>query len=238
MDHINDNSLPLIFLGSNCVLEMYVQLCDSLGIKIHGIIDKDYFGNTDQIEGIKVIDSQDSFNNKDLLNYYKQNYNFFCAVNWTPVLNDVAVRDKEKRHHLIDLIDHHQLNCISLVDKNAVLPMSTKIGRGCFIDKYIDILPRVSIGDFTNLYTLSHIGHDTTIGRNCVIQRYCAVPSYAQLENNVFFSSAVKALKNSVTFGENTFIHEGIYIKRGTVKNETVSMYGKNLQRLVSQYVE
>jgi UDP-3-O-[3-hydroxymyristoyl] glucosamine N-acyltransferase len=154
------------------------------------------------------------------------------------VLNDVAVRDKEKRHHLIDLIDHHQLNCISLVDKNAVLPASTKIGRGCFIDKYIDILPRVSIGDFTNLYTLSHIGHDTTIGRNCVIQRYCAVPSYAQLENNVFFSSAVKALKNSVTFGENTFIHEGIYIKRGTVKNETVSMYGKNLQRLVSQYVE
>ena len=124
------------------------------------------------------------------------------------------------------------------VDSCAKIFKSTKIGRGCFIDGYINILPRVTIGDYTTIYTFSHVGHDTVIGKNCAIQRYCAVPSYSIMEDNVFFGSGTKALKDKTIYKQGTFVHEGIYLRRSTIENEVVSMYGSNTKRVVSQYVD
>jgi acetyltransferase-like isoleucine patch superfamily enzyme len=235
---VNDNSKPLIFLGSNIVMEVYIEACEDLGIEIHGIIDNDYFGNTDKICDIPVIDTEQSFNDPVKRKYYQDNFNFFCAVNWLPLTDEIAARNKLKRQQLINVIENNHLNCISIVDRFAKFSKTTKFGRGCFIDGCTHIMPRVSIGDFTTVYTHTNIGHDAVLGKNCVIQRMCVIPPYGILEDNVFFGSAVKALKQGAVFGENSFINEGIYIKRGTVKNEVVSMNGDNMRRVVSQYIE
>jgi UDP-3-O-[3-hydroxymyristoyl] glucosamine N-acyltransferase len=188
--------------------------------------------------GIPIIDTEQSFNDPTKQKFYRDNFNFFCAVNWLPMADAISTRNRLKRSRLIDVIEHHQLNCISIVDRFAKVSKTTKIGRGCFIDGCTHIMPRVSIGNYTNIHTHTNIGHDAVLGNNCVIQRMCVVPPSSILENNVFFGSAVKALKEGVTFGEGTFVHEGIYIKRGTIKNEIVSMHGDNMRRIVSQYIE
>ena len=187
VDHINDNSKPLIFLGSNIALEVFSDACEHLNIQVHGIIDKDYWGNTESYCGVPIIDTEESFNDASKLQYYRDNFNFFCATNWIPTTDVVSVRNRLKRDNFIKLIEDHNLNCISIVDPCAKILKSINIGRGCFIDGYINILPRVTVGDYTNIYTFSHVGHDTVIGKNCVIQRHCAVPSDSIVEDNVFF---------------------------------------------------
>ena len=53
-DMIQQNS-PLVFLGSSSNLELWVELAERAGVTIIGIIDSDYFGNTDNIAGIPII---------------------------------------------------------------------------------------------------------------------------------------------------------------------------------------
>jgi hypothetical protein len=52
--------------------------------------------------------------------------------------------------------------------------------------------------------------------------------------DNVYFGLCVKALKHGAKFGSGTIIHEAIYIRRGTVENEVVSMESDNLRRVKS----
>lgn len=231
---INDTSRPLIFVGTNSNMYQYSEMCESVGISVAGIIDSDYFGNTDTYCDIPVIDSQESFNCPEKLDFYKKNYNFFCAVNWTPITSSpIAIRNREKRRIIIDLIDQCNLRCVSLVSSKSCVSPSATVGKGVFIDHLVNIESKVVIGDFTNLYAYTHVGHTSVIGRNCVFQRISVLAHDSVFEDEVYFSPLVKLTKGGVRIGTNTFIHEGVYIRRGTIPNEIVSLTGGNLSRVI-----
>jgi hypothetical protein len=97
---------PLILLGTNIALYKQIEVCENNGIEIAGIIDSDYFGNTEKFCGQTVIDTEESFKDLEKSSYYKENFNFFCAVNWSPELQSVQIRNREKRKKLIDMIDN------------------------------------------------------------------------------------------------------------------------------------
>jgi carbonic anhydrase/acetyltransferase-like protein (isoleucine patch superfamily) len=220
-------------------MEKYTDLCDDHDITIHGIIDSDYWGNTDSVCGVPVVDSEESFNDLDKLNYYRNNFNFFCATNWAPLPDSGSIRNREKRTKLINLIQQHSLNCITLVDTfSTKITKTLDIGHGVYIDGYVNIEPKVTIGNFTNIYSHAHIGHDSVIGKNCVVQRVACLASNCTVEDEVFMGISAKCFKSGATFGKGTFIHEGIYIRRGTVENEVVSMNGKNTKRVVDYIVD
>ena len=63
--HINDTSKPLIFLGSSVAMEVFSTSCENLGMKIHGIMDNDYWGNSESYYGIPVIDTEESLKDKE-----------------------------------------------------------------------------------------------------------------------------------------------------------------------------
>jgi hypothetical protein len=171
INYINNKDKPLIFLGSSHTMYKQTEVCEKLGIKIFGVIDSDYFGNTEKICDLPVVDSQDSFNDPIKLNFYKDNFNFFCAVNWTPESNKILVRNKQKRKELIDLIDQYKLNCISIVDPRARISKHAKLGFGCFIVGDVMLELHVIVDNFVNIYCNNDVGHGSYIGRNCVIQR-------------------------------------------------------------------
>ncbi len=232
---INDNSKPLIFLGSNSIMEKYTEICEEQGVVVHGIIDNDYYGNTSKISGIPIIDSEEFFTDYNKIENYRNNFNFFCATNWTPLTDTVSIRNKNKRKKLLDCIKKFDLNCISLVDVfSTKVSKSVKIGKGVYIDGYVNIEPKVSIGDFTNVYSHAHIGHDSVIGENCVLQRVTCLASECTVEDEVYMGISVKAFKSGAVFGRGSFIHEGIYIRRGTIENEVVSMNGANTKRVIN----
>lgn len=223
--YINDSSKNLIFLGSNSALTKYTDLCDKLGIKIEGIIDNDYFGNTEHICDIPVIDSEEN-----IAKYSDRN--FFCATNWLPMQDPISIRDKQKRKHHIEIINRHNLDCISLVDPLTSVSKSVKIGKNVFIDALTLIESNVTIGDFTSIYSQCAVGHDTIIGHNCVLQRVVGLTSRQIVEDDVYFALGVRSLKSGARFGKGTFVHEMLYLCRGTIENEIVSLNGKNTRRV------
>jgi hypothetical protein len=227
MDYINNNQKPLIFIGSNAVMGKLLDICDEHGILVAGIIDNDYYGNQDSVNGVPVIDTEHSFNNLEKLNYYKDSFNFFCATNWTPLNDCVSVNNRDKRQRLLDTIKRHGLNCISLVSKSASVSSRSQIGRGSLIDVLAVIEPGVIVGNFTNIYAQALVGHGMKIGENCVIQRKSLVAQDSIVEDQCFFGPCVVAIKSKVIFRKNTFIQEGIYIKRGTVEDEIVTPKSK-----------
>lgn len=224
--HINDSSKPLILLGTSANITKVLDICTSANITVAGIIDDDYFGNTEIFEGIPVIDKTSN------LYRYKSNYNFFCAINWSPISDTISVRNKQKRLDYLNLIESNKLECISLVDQFSRIASTATIGHGVFIDAFVLIEPKAVVGDFTSIYAFTGIGHHTVIERNCVFQRHCSIAGSCVFEENTFVSVAVKALKEGAIFGKGTFIHESMYIRRGTIPNEVVSIRGNNLSRV------
>ena len=69
---------PLIFLGSsNQITIQLVDVCESLNITIAGIIDSDYFGNTDSLDGIPYIGSELDFDFDLVTDQSKENPVFY-----------------------------------------------------------------------------------------------------------------------------------------------------------------
>lgn len=223
--HINNNTKPLIFLGTSANMTKLVDICDLVGIQVAGIIDSDYYGNTELIQGIPVIDSEENISKY-------QDYNFFCAVNWLPSQDPISIRNRDKRIRLINLIDSKELNCISLVDPYARVSSTSVIGRGVYIDAFVLIESLAEIHDYVSIYAYTGIGHHTIVERNTVMQRHCSIAGGCVFEHDTFIGTAVKALKTNAVFGSNTFIHEGIYIRRGTISNEIVSLNSGNRSRV------
>lgn len=230
--HINDNSRPLILLGSNSNLYKILEACEDHNITIHGIIDADYYGNTESICGIPVIDSQVCFSDASRCEYYRSNFNFLCVSNWIPQQTPIHIRNRKKRNELIQCINDYQLDTISIVDKSSAVSKYARIGKNVFVDSLTSIAPSVIIEDYCFIGAMVGIAHHAHIHKNCVVQGDCRVLSHCVLRPETYFSIGVRALKPGVEFGENTFIHEMVYIRRGTLPNEIVSFNGENLSRV------
>jgi acetyltransferase-like isoleucine patch superfamily enzyme len=236
--HYNDNSKPLIFLGSSVSMNKLTDVCDNFNIQIAGILDNDYWGVTKTVCEIPVIGSEEILKDPNLLLHYRNQYNFFCATNWLPMKDQISIRNAKKRKKLLNIINECQLSCISLIDSSSKISSYSRIGKGVFIDSFVLIEPNVEISDYSTIYAYAAIGHGTKVGNNSVIQRKCSIASDCNLEEEVYMGTAVNALKQKANFGKNTFIHEGIYIRRGTIQGEEVSMKGDNLRRVHGDYVD
>lgn len=227
---------PVIFLGSSSVMEILTEICDENKIPVAGIVDSDYFGNQEKVCNIPVIDSEICFDDISRLNYYKENFVFFCAVNWQPVDTATNQRNRMKRQKYIELIQKHNLECVNIIDQRVKISPTAKLGKGIYIGDFVTIEPRVQIDDFVNIFAQCHIGHDCVIGTNTVIQRRCAIAGEITIEPNVFISSNVCLMKGHSCISQGTFVHECIYLRRGTVPNEIVGLQGANLRRVQARH--
>lgn len=229
---INDNSKPVIFLGSNAALWYYKDLFEKLDIKVHGLIDNDYYGNTKNIEGISVIDTEENFKDSNLLEFYKANFNFFLVVNWTSEKNPIQARDRQKKKKFIDLIEMYNLQCISIVDPTACVHKTVSIGKNVLIDSFVYISGYNTIGDFTGIFSYAAIGHHNIIGKNCIIQRQAGIHVYNTLEDNVYVGLSCQVFGEGLTLKSGTVIHPCLAVNRSTQKDELVSLAGKDLRRI------
>lgn len=238
MNLTNDNSRPLIFIGSNYHLCFFTDACELHGITVHGIIDGDYFENTDELEGVPFIDTETSFDDPIKLEYYKNNFHFFLATNWVADNDVISVRNKQKRDRLIAIIDKYNLPCINLVDPTARVHKSAALGKNIFIDAVCYIAPKSSIGDFTNLFTGAGIGYNNQIGRSCVFQRHSGTMNDNIIEDEVYFGLHSQESKGGLRIRRGTVIHPCLMIRRDTEENEVISLVGKDLRRIYQLHQE
>ena len=223
----------IIGVGSGSTVNYFIDELASIKHKIDACVASSHeTANRLKAKGIPVIDTELSFQDPAKLLHYCENYNFFCATTWMPDNTAVHIRNREKRSQLIDLLDQLALPVISLVDPWSRIAANAVIGRGVFIDCFTIVESGCMIDDYATVYGQSGIGHHTRLMRNSVIQRYCSIAGDCVFEPNTFVGTAVKALKTGAVFGAGTFIHEAVYIRRGTVPNEVVKINGDNMSRV------
>jgi NDP-sugar pyrophosphorylase family protein len=206
----------LIFLGTNSVLERYVEACERQGQEIEGIIDSDWYGNRDTFADLPIIDTEKIFS--DHPTRYKD-FVFFIGVNWNPE----AGRDIDKRKMFINLIRQHQLPCINLIDPTSYVSRFATLGQGVFIGSNCYVEPNCVIGDFVSIYGGNALGHDTWIGENTVIQRESKL--HAKIGNNCYIGIGSYVIRDpSLTIGDDVVVSPCVHVSRDVSNNETVTL--------------
>lgn len=207
---------PLIFLGTNIILERYIEACERQGQPIAGIIDSDWYGNRDTFAGLPILDSQDIFQTDP---YKYKDHVFFIGVNWNPN----AGRDINKRKMFIDLVRQYQLPCINLIDPLSYVSKHCKLGQGIFIGANCYIEPFCIIEDFALIYGGNGIGHNSEIGENTVIQRDAGM--HAKIGRDCYIGIGSYIIRNGdIRIGNNVTVAPCLHVARDVKDNENITL--------------
>ena len=230
----------MIFLGSNSALGIWVDVCKRAGITITGIVDSDYYGNTESIKGVPVIGSEKDMDAVIDLAQAKLpgrtiwKDKFFIATNWDPSRRDeVTLRNNTKRQTFVDLAEQYNLPLGNIIDPLAVVPSDVKLGGGNYVGAGVVVEPEVKIGKHTQLWYQTIVGHGVEIGNDCVLQRRAGIWG-GNMGNHVYLSiGAIYGGNYEDSFiGDNAWIHPGLAVAGRPIKEgETVTIREQVRQR-------
>ena len=225
----------MIFLGSNSALGIWVDVCRRANIPVTGIMDSDYYGNTDSICGVPVIDTEDNIEN-----YYNKKIrmwtnSFFIATNWDPSRrDDVTLRNNDKRDKFKELLNRYpDIRLQNIVDPLAVVPKDVELGGGNYVGAGAVIEPGVKIGKHTQIWYQTIVGHETEIGEDCTLQRRSGIWG-GNMGNHVYLSiGAIYGGNYKDSYiGDNAWIHPGLAVAGRPIKEgETVTIREQLRQR-------
>ena len=86
---------------------------------------------------------------------------------------------------------------------NVVIEDHVEIGAGCTIDRGVTAETRIGFG--TKMDNMVHIGHDTTIGKNCLIAAQVGIAGGVIIEDGVTLWGQVGVSK-TLTIGANAVV--------------------------------
>jgi UDP-3-O-[3-hydroxymyristoyl] glucosamine N-acyltransferase len=216
--HQNDSSRPLVLLGSNSNIFKLVELAESCGVTLAGIIDNDYHGQG-EYKGIPIIAREED------VAEFAHRYQFLCATNWTP--DPASARNVQKRTRQLTLINQLNLPLATLISPLAAVSSRSVVRPGTIVYPFASVEPEVVVGSHSILYDYSIVGHESRVGNNVVLQRHVLVTSLVTVENNVYMGLCSRACRSNTTIGNGTFVHPNIMILRSTEHNEVVTLAGR-----------
>lgn len=223
-------SKPLIFLGSNSNISLFSETAEEMGIPVFGIIDDQYYGNTQSIAEVPIVGSEKTFDFEN----NKNQYQFFVASSVIPKFEGSKIR----RLEFINLCNRHQLplatlrNKISQVSKSVIVHPGTYIGFCAAIGHGCELLPH------SQIHTHALLAHDSILGINSVIERTALVSGNCVIKENahIGFGSAISKLGGAV-IGKNAVIHPRLTVLRDVEDNEIVSLAGDNTRKIYGKVV-
>jgi UDP-3-O-[3-hydroxymyristoyl] glucosamine N-acyltransferase len=225
----------LIFLGTSSGISIFEEAAEAMGYEVYGVMDGDYTKG-DEYWGIPVINSETVFDNPKLAQYYKQNFVFFNAINWLPMNDKISVRNTQKRHKFMQLIQQHNLECINIIEEGSyVSTKSTKLGTNIYLGHWIAIEPHCVVEDFVSLFGHTFLGHHTQVGENSQIQRHGEMYGNVRLGKNSYVGTHAGIVQDCVV-GDNVWIQPGIRVCRNVENNEIIGATKKSLRKTVPYY--
>lgn len=209
---MTNNTRPLILVGARSNFGDIISIAGKLGITIHGILDKYFYGNTAEFSGIPVIGNEDWLLDRDnqLAQTWKQDYDFFVSSWWTGSqhLNDIGLNNEQVRIDRINLVEQAEVNVISLISPEVQMLPGTnlKFGKGIMVMSFVGLNDNITIGDYSIVEWAAALSHATHLGRNVLV--------------------GVRALLSSVTVEDNVRIGPGANIIGGMTNEKSSLIIG------------
>lgn len=203
-------------------IDMARYAVEDCGYQVVGILDKYYFGNTDQYRGIPIIGSEDQLlDPNDPQAQEWRTYDFLLTSWWTGAqfigrggLDDELVRLERAR-----LLKNAGLSCPTIIHPDVNFRgrrETVTVGAGSIILPDVTFGPRNSIGEFSfvdwgaSLYTEVHIKNNVIIGAQASLD-------HATVEDNVRIGAGSMVvpigLRNigQLTVGRNSVVWMGCH---------------------------
>lgn len=191
---------PVIFLGSNHNILQMTDICEAMGLTVYGIVDSDYHGNCDEICGVPVIGSEQTFN-------FDKTSVYFNAVNAMPYTSHI--RNQNKRRMFNQLIETRGLDTVNLIHPTAIIPRTVRMGSNNMVCAQAIIGNNVTIGDHCQIREQSYVAHDARIHNDVVIQ----VQSYVGAGVEIMSGSYVAVKASIIPYGADRQLPENTFIK-------------------------
>jgi UDP-3-O-[3-hydroxymyristoyl] glucosamine N-acyltransferase len=220
---------PLIFVGSRSVILEMAHTADLNNIEILGILDSQYYGNTEEIQGIPVIGSELWLLDKDNSQAKKWLKDCdFLPVNWhngsTEKENNLGLLRQQR----INILKESNANLINLIHPDTSIPKKTKyssfsIGIGNYIHPGVYISSNnVQIGNYCIISSTSSIHHDVTIHDNVLVGPnvhldICEIGTNSLIGSHSRTNPVKK--KGSIKIGENVTVWTGSEVIKDIPKN-------------------
>lgn len=214
---------PLVFLGCNTAIQLLVDAAKRQGLIVAGIVDSDYWGNTEMYADLPVIGSEKDFDDPIKLAKWKEDYDFFIGTNWSP--DPAHDRDRSKRKYLIETVERVGIRCINLIDPETYIGTNVEIGDGVFIGYLAYIEFGAKIKSFSQIHYSAGIGHLCSVGKNTIIQRKCGLANctvgddaYIGTWSHIFTSS------QHTSIGDGAVLNQGLWVARDVAAGEWIRL--------------
>jgi UDP-3-O-[3-hydroxymyristoyl] glucosamine N-acyltransferase len=213
----------LVFLGHGTNIKRLIDVARDQ-FEIIGIVDDNYFGNTDTLGGLPIIGSEKNI--APVLSSWAD-LCFFVAspgrtgIDWS--------RTNSRRDCMIDIAENYNLELVNLIHTSAIIPDTTKLGKNIFVGQYTVLQNYVTIEDYAFVKEQVCIAHD------CVVKKNANISSQAYLGANVVIGEnsyigikgAVIASGDSLVIGKNCFTHPGSIVMKNLADNTICTVGGK-----------
>jgi NDP-sugar pyrophosphorylase family protein len=178
---MNSSLPPLVFVGSNSNILQMADICRLQNIPIAGIIDNDYWNDTESVsfKGIPVIGSEHNW-------HWSKDYCYFVATHWVPDRTDVQKRNYHKKLHLIKKIQENSIECINLIHPSSTIAPTCKLGKGVLVDANVSMENYCILDDYSRIYSLAALHHNAHIGFNSVVLNYAFIGGGAHVDDHSY----------------------------------------------------
>lgn len=214
---------PLIFLGSNSNLALFAEIAEQMGISVKGVIDDNFFGNTDSICDIPFIESEETFN----FEKERDRYVFFVSPSVVPTF----LNDRKKRQKMIKIVEDYNLELVSLINNFSQISKSAILHPGCYIGFGAGVGYKATVMPHSQIHSHSALSHNCVLGKNSVIERRAYVIGGAIVGENVHIGFDTVIAKANIV-GNNSIVHPRVTVFRDVEENEVVSLAGGNTRRI------
>jgi acetyltransferase-like isoleucine patch superfamily enzyme len=229
----------LILVGSRANLTDIVYTARDLGYEVIGILDKHYWGNTNSIDNVPLIGSEEELLSPGCK---WKDYSFFLA-NWWDGSQDLSGQGNnggELRKQRIDILETSGVEVINLIHPTAVFFHkfdTVKIGKGNLILGHAKFTSHISIGNYSVIDWDCNIGTGTSIGDNVIVGA-TTTTAHVIIDDHVRIGvgSILIPKKNpTLTIGKNSIVYIGSTVLENVPADSVYNMYNKIRSRITKR---
>lgn len=219
---------PLLFLGSNSNLILFADLAEDMGLTVKGVLDDNYFGNTESVSGIPFVGSEQTFN----FEKERDNYMFFVSPSVIPI----NLLDRAKRLKMIKIVEHFNLDLATLTHKFCEISKTATVHPGSYVGYCAGIGNHTTLMPHSQVHAHVGMAHDCVLGKNSVVERGAFITGGITIGENahIGFGAAVSKAKY---VGANSVVHPRVTVFRDVEENEIVSLAGDNTRRVYGEVI-
>ncbi len=181
-----------------------IELCDSCGYEIAGIIDNDITG---EYYGEQIVGTDADA--EKLYEQYKD-----CMVVITPFMPRV-------REKLVNLYSAIGYKFATIISPDARVSKFATIGEGTVVQAGVNVAANTQIGRFVKLNTNCNIMHDNVVGDFVTVCPNALTLGYVKTEDRVFIGANSTILPN-ITLGEKCVVGAGAVVTKCVNPGHTV----------------